>query len=50
MEALLQNLIHKPKKINLQPITRITTEAPEKKPDYLKEMINKREEKNRNKK
>ena len=47
VEALLQNLIHKPKKINLQPITRITTEAPEKKPDYLKEMINKREEKNR---
>ena len=44
METILQNLVHKPKKINLQPITRMTTEIPVKK-DYLKELITKREKK-----
>ena len=46
-EAINQNLIRKPKKINLQPITRTSTQIPEKKPDYLQEIINKKEEKKR---
>ena len=46
-EVISQNLIQKPKKINLQPITHTSTHIPEKKPDYLKEIINKREEKMR---
>ena len=44
-DAINQNLIHKPKKVNLTPIVRTVTEAPEKKPDYLKEIITQREEK-----
>ena len=36
------NYIKKPKKINLLPITRTTTEIPVKKPDYLREIINKK--------
>ena len=44
METILKNLIHKPKKINLQPITRMTTDTLEQK-DYLKELISKREKK-----
>ena len=46
-EAINQNLIRKPKKINLQPITRTSTQISEKKPDYLQEIINKKEEKKR---
>ena len=46
-EAINQNLIRKPKKINLQPITRTSTQIPEKKPDYLQKIINKKEEKKR---
>ena len=42
METILKNLVHKPKKINLQPITRMSTDIPEQK-DYLKELISKRE-------
>ena len=37
-----ENYIKKPKKINLLPITRTTTEIPVKKPDYLREIINKK--------
>ena len=37
-----ENYIKKPKKINLVPIQRMKTEIPIKKPDYLKEIINKR--------
>ena len=44
-DVINQNLVHKPKKINLIPIVRTTTEPPEKKPDYLKEILNQREEK-----
>ena len=36
------NYIKKPKKINLLPITRTTTEVPNKKPDYLSEIISKK--------
>ena len=46
-EAINQNLIRKPKKINLLPITRVSTQIPEKKPDYLQEIINKKEAKSR---
>ena len=42
-----ENYIKKPKKINLVPITRTTTEIPVKKPDYLREIINKRAINNR---
>ena len=37
-----ENYIKKPKKINLLPIMRTTTEIPVKKPDYLHEIINKK--------
>ena len=37
-----ENYIKKPKKINLLPITRTSTEIPIKKPNYLTEIINKR--------
>jgi len=37
-----ENYIKKPKKINLLPIMRTTTEIPVKKPNYLPEIINKR--------
>ena len=48
IETINQNLIHKPKKVNLQPINlRQKTEPLDKKPDYLQEMISKREEKNK---
>ena len=46
-DAINQNLIRKPKKINLLPITRMSTQHPEKKPDYLQEIISKKEEKTR---
>jgi hypothetical protein len=42
-EIINQNLLHKPEKITLQPITRMNTVAPVKKPDYLEELINKKE-------
>ena len=42
-----ENYIKKPKKINLLPIQRTKTEIPVKKPDYLKEIINKRKMGNR---
>ena len=42
LKDINENLIKKPKRINLQPINRIATEIPEKKPDYLTELINKR--------
>ena len=42
-----ENYIKKPKKINLLPITRTSTEIPIKKPDYLAEIINQRNKKNR---
>ena len=37
-----ENYIKRPKKINLLPIMRTTTEVPTKKPDYLHEIINKK--------
>ena len=42
-----KNLIKKPKRINLSPIERTKLIIPDKKPDYLREIINKREVKNR---
>ena len=42
-----ENYIRKPKKINLVPIQRTKTEIPVKKPDYLKEILNKRKMSNR---
>ena len=47
VDQINQNLIRKPKKLNLYPITSIKTEIPEKKPDYLKELISQREKRNR---
>ena len=47
IDIINKNLIHKPKKINLMPITRMSTEITNKKPDYLKEIITKREQKNK---
>ena len=44
---LSQNLVHKPKKVNLLPITRTSVNLPDKKIDYLKEIINKKQEKER---
>ena len=44
-EIINQNLLHKPKKVTLQPIKRMNTVTQKKKPDYLAEMINKKEEK-----
>ena len=44
-ESINQNLIRKPKKVNLKPITRMSTRIPNKKPDYLHEIIAKKEEK-----
>ena len=46
-EELNKNLIKKPKKINLSPISRNKSLMPEKRPDYLRELITKKEEKNR---
>lgn len=42
-----KNLIKKPKRINLSPIERTKLIIPDKKPDYLREIINKKEVKNR---
>ena len=47
IETINKNLIRKPKKINLQPIAKKSVDGPVKIPDYLQEMINKREEKSR---
>ena len=48
IETINQNLIHKPKKINLQPIiTREKIKPLDKKPDYLQEIINKNKIKSR---
>ena len=44
-ESISQNLIRKPKKVNLNPINRMSTIIPNKKPDYLHEIIAKKEEK-----
>jgi hypothetical protein len=46
-DILSQNLVQKPKKINLLPITRTSVNLPDKKIDYLKEIINKKQEKER---
>ena len=46
-QILNENLIHRPKKLSLDPINRTSKNIPEKKPDYLKEMKNNREEKER---
>ena len=46
-DILSQNLVHKPKKVNLLPITRTSVNLPDKKIDYLKEIINKKQEKER---
>jgi hypothetical protein len=46
-DILNQNLVHKPKKVNLLPITRTSVNLPDKKIDYLKEIINKKQEKER---
>ena len=43
-QILNQNLIHRPKKINLLPISKTTGNLPSKAPDYLQELANKREE------
>ena len=40
-----KNLIHRPKKVTLPPITRTTTIIPDKKKDYLTKIIQKREKK-----
>ena len=42
-----ENYIKKPKKLNLLPIIRTTTEIPVKKPDYLSQIINKKKINNR---
>jgi hypothetical protein len=47
LEEMNKNLIKKPKKVNLSPISRTKSLIPEKRPDYLREIINKRKEKNR---
>ena len=47
IKTINKNLIHKPKKINLQPIVKKSNDELVKIPDYLQEMINKREEKSR---
>ena len=44
-DILSQNLVHRPKKVNLLPITRTSANLPNKKIDYLKEIINKKQEK-----
>ena len=46
-DILSQNLVHKPKKVNLLPIMRTSVNLPDKKIDYLKEIINKKQEKER---
>ena len=46
-DILSHNLVHKPKKVNLLPITRTSVNLPNKKIDYLKEIINKKQEKER---
>ena len=47
IEEANKNLIKKPKRINLSPIIRTKSLIPDKKPNYLREMMNKKEEKNR---
>ena len=47
LEEMNKNLIKKPKKVNLSPISRTKSLIPEKRPDYLREIINKKKEKNR---
>lgn len=44
-DILSQNLVHRPKKVNLLPITRTSVNLPNKKIDYLKEIINKNKKK-----
>ena len=44
-EEVNKKLIKKPKKVNLSPVLRTKSSIPDKKIDYLREMINKREEK-----
>ena len=46
-DILSQNLVHRPKKVNLLPITRTSANLPNKKIDYLKEIINKKQEEER---
>ena len=48
-DILSQNLVHRPKKVNLLPITRTSANLPNKKIDYLKEIINKKQEKEKEK-
>ena len=47
LEQANKNLIRRPKKVNLSPITRTKSLIPEKRKDYLREIINKKEEKSR---
>ena len=47
IEEANKNLVKKPKRINLSPIIRTKSLIPDKKPNYLREMMNKKEEKNR---
>ena len=47
LEQANKNLIKKPKKVNLSPISRTKSLIPEKRKDYLREIINKKEIKSR---
>ena len=47
LEQANKNLIRRPKKVNLSPISRTKSLIPEKRKDYLREIINKKEEKSR---
>ena len=42
-----KNIVKKPRRVNLSPITRTKSLVPGKRPDYLREIINKKEERNR---
>ena len=46
-EDQTKNIVKKPKRVNLSPITRTKSLVPGKRPDYLREIINKKEVKNR---
>ena len=42
-----KNIVKKPRRVNLSPITRTKSLVPGKRPDYLREIINKKEVRNR---
>ena len=46
-EDQTKNIVKKPKRVNLSPITRTKSLVPGKRPDYLREIINKKEVRNR---